>query len=140
MQKLPLSALTNNPTWIIDPIDGTMNFVHGNPLVVTSVGLAINKKLVLGIINAPCIDKCYTAVKGKGAFLNGDQKLSVTAVKELKDAFCVMEVAAGANQEKQDICLANMTSLMGKAHAVRCFGRGLFGDCFRINLNAMPRR
>ena len=78
LQKLPLSALTNNPTWIIDPIDGTMNFVHGNPLVVTSVGLAINKKLVLGIINAPCIDKCYSAIKGKGAFLNGEQKLSVS--------------------------------------------------------------
>jgi len=120
--KLPLSALTNNPTWIIDPIDGTMNFVHGNPLVVTSVGLTINKKLVAGIINAPCIDKCYTAVKGKGAFLNGTQQLSVTGVTEIKDAFCVMEVSTGANQEKQDISIANMTKLMSSAHAVRCFG------------------
>jgi myo-inositol-1(or 4)-monophosphatase len=38
----------NRPTWIIDPIDGTMNFVHRNPLVCTSVGLTINKELVAG--------------------------------------------------------------------------------------------
>jgi len=120
--KLPLSALTNNPTWIIDPIDGTMNFVHGNPLVVTSVGLAINKKLVLGIINAPCIDKCYSAIKGKGAFLNGEQKLSVSSVKKLKDAFVVCEISAGANQAKRETTSTNISNLMLTSHAVRCFG------------------
>ena len=45
----------NNPTWIIDPIDGTMNFVHGNPLVCTSVGLAVNRRVVAGIVNCPVI-------------------------------------------------------------------------------------
>merc|ERR1719187_148121 len=61
---------TNSPTWIIDPIDGTMNFVHNNPLVCTSIGLAINKRLVLGIVNCPIIGFIYTATKGHGAFLN----------------------------------------------------------------------
>ena len=61
----------NEPTWIIDPIDGTMNFVHSNPMVSISVGLVINKRIVIGIVFAPVIGKMYTAIKGKGAFLNG---------------------------------------------------------------------
>ena len=40
-----IETYSNNPTWIIDPIDGTMNFVHGNPVVCTSVGLAINRRI-----------------------------------------------------------------------------------------------
>ena len=44
-----ITSYTSSPTWIIDPIDGTMNFVHSNPLVCTSVGLTINKKLVAGL-------------------------------------------------------------------------------------------
>ena len=44
-----ITSYSSAPTWIIDPIDGTMNFVHSNPIVCTSVGLTINKKLVAGL-------------------------------------------------------------------------------------------
>ncbi len=50
-----------------------MNFVHGNPLTCISIGLAINRRLVLGIISVPMIGHTYTAIKGKGAFLNSHQ-------------------------------------------------------------------
>ena len=66
-----IEEFSNEPTWIIDPIDGTMNFVHSNPMVSISVGLVINKRIVIGIVFAPVIGKMYTAIKGKGAFLNG---------------------------------------------------------------------
>lgn len=72
--KLPqIPEFSNHPTWIIDPIDGTMNFVHGNPLTCVSVGCAINRKVVLGIVSVPMIGHTYTAIKGRGSFLNGDQ-------------------------------------------------------------------
>ena len=58
-----IKEYTNAPTWIIDPIDGTMNFIHSNPLVCTSIGLTINKKLVAGIVNCPMIDHMYTAIR-----------------------------------------------------------------------------
>ena len=119
--QLPINAFTNKPTWIIDPIDGTMNFVHSNPLVVTSVGLAINKKLVLGIINAPIIGHMYTAIKGKGAFLNGE-KIQTSSVKRLNDALVIMELSAGGNERKRNSCLANVAMLSDKAHAIRCPG------------------
>ena len=60
---------SNNPTWIIDPIDGTMNFVHRNPLVCTSVGLAINRRVVLGLVANPMTGHVYTAIKGRGAYV-----------------------------------------------------------------------
>lgn len=62
--------LTDDPTWIIDPVDGTLNFVHGYPNVCVSIGLAIQKKIVLGIIYVPVHNLLFTAIRGKGACLN----------------------------------------------------------------------
>lgn len=62
---------TDAPTWIIDPIDGTTNFVHRIPMVAICIGLTINKVLRLGIVYNPITDELYTAQAGKGAFKNG---------------------------------------------------------------------
>ncbi|CAJ0920302.1 unnamed protein product [Ranitomeya imitator] len=70
-------VLTESPTWIIDPIDGTCNFVHRFPLVAVSIGFAVNRELEFGVIYH-CIDeKLYTARKGQGAFCN-QERLHVT--------------------------------------------------------------
>ena len=66
-----IDSFTNKPTWIIDPIDGTMNFVHSNPNVSISVGMTVNRKPVLGIVYLPAYDQMYSALKGAGATLNG---------------------------------------------------------------------
>jgi len=58
--------------WIIDPIDGTTNFVHNVPLYCTSIGLSYNGEIFLGVINEPNGKECFSAAKGLGAFLNGD--------------------------------------------------------------------
>lgn len=57
--------------WIIDPIDGTTNFVHNVPLYCTSVGLMHGDEIILGVINEPNGKECFSAAKGFGAFLNG---------------------------------------------------------------------
>lgn len=64
--------LTDAPTWIIDPIDGTSNFIKQIPHTCISIGLAINKQIVLGIVNTPAQNKIYTAKLGQGAFCNGE--------------------------------------------------------------------
>jgi fructose-1,6-bisphosphatase/inositol monophosphatase family enzyme len=66
-------VLTDAPTWIIDPVDGTMNFVHSLPLIAISIGLLIDKKPVIGIICNPILKQTYTAKVGQGAFLNGNK-------------------------------------------------------------------
>jgi len=65
-----LPALTDAPTWIIDPIDGTMNFIHAFPHICISVALTVNKELQIGIIYNPILQQLFTARKGHGAFLN----------------------------------------------------------------------
>ncbi|WKX88673.1 hypothetical protein Q1695_008362 [Nippostrongylus brasiliensis] len=62
---------TDAPTWIIDPIDGTTNFVHRIPLIAICVGLAINKELRAGIVYNPITKELFFAQVGRGAFKNG---------------------------------------------------------------------
>ena len=71
--------------WIVDPLDGTTNFLHGNPLFSVSIGLEREGKLVAGVIYNPVSDELYTAERGKGAFLN-DRRLRVAARKSLSEA------------------------------------------------------
>uniref|UniRef100_A0A671E9H6 Inositol-1-monophosphatase n=1 Tax=Rhinolophus ferrumequinum TaxID=59479 RepID=A0A671E9H6_RHIFE len=65
------SVLTDDPTWIIDPIDGTTNFVHRFPFVAVSIGFVVNKKMEFGVVYSCVEDKMYTGRRGKGAFCNG---------------------------------------------------------------------
>lgn len=66
------ACLTDDPTWVIDPIDGTHNFMRGRLHSAISVALLINKQPVYAVVANPYRDEYYTAEKGKGAFLNGE--------------------------------------------------------------------
>ena len=57
--------------WVIDPLDGTINYAHGFPIFCISVALQYRGESVLGVIHVPALAETYTAVKGGGAFLNG---------------------------------------------------------------------
>ena len=70
--------------WIIDPIDGTANFLHGIPHFAISVGLEHNKEIICGIIYDPIKNEMFFAEKGNGAYLN-DQRMRVSARSKLMD-------------------------------------------------------
>jgi myo-inositol-1(or 4)-monophosphatase len=72
-------------TWIVDPLDGTSNFLHGIPHFAISVGLEREGTIVAGLIYNPINDELFTAERGKGAFLN-NQRLRVAARSRLADA------------------------------------------------------
>jgi myo-inositol-1(or 4)-monophosphatase len=72
--------------WIVDPLDGTTNFLHGVPLFAISIGLEREGQLVAGVVYNPIMDEMFTAEKGKGAFLNDRRRLRVAARKSLADA------------------------------------------------------
>ena len=72
-------------TWIVDPLDGTSNFLHGLPHFSISIGLEREGAIVAGLIYNPITDELYTAERGKGAFLN-DKRLRVAGRKRLADA------------------------------------------------------
>lgn len=88
-----LSELTDAPTWIIDPIDGTTNFINRIPHCCISVGLAINKELVVGVVYNPIANEMYSAFKGHGAYLNGKPiqvSKNCTSVSILVIEFCLI--------------------------------------------------
>ncbi len=70
--------------WIVDPLDGTTNFLHGLPLFAISIALERQGQLVAGVIYNPAMDELYTAERGGGAFLN-DRRLRVAARTRLPD-------------------------------------------------------
>jgi len=63
------SRLTPSPTFIVDPIDGTTNFVHAHPYVSISLAFAHNRKPLVGIVYNPFTQHLYSAIKGRGVFL-----------------------------------------------------------------------
>lgn len=74
--------------WIIDPIDGTVNFAHGIPLCCVSIGLKHNEDLILGAVYNPMMNELFFAEKGKGAFLN-DKPISVSTKSDFRKACLV---------------------------------------------------
>lgn len=70
--------------WIVDPLDGTTNFLHGIPIFAVSIALEREGQLIAGVIYNPAMDELYTAERGGGAFMN-DRRLRVAARKDLAD-------------------------------------------------------
>lgn len=77
-----VNELTDFPTWIIDPIDGTINYVHGNPNVAISIALTIRKELAIGIIYNPLQNELYRSRQGNGSFMN-DKKIVSSEVQKV---------------------------------------------------------
>ena len=71
--------------WIVDPLDGTTNFLHGLPIFAISIALERQGQIVAGVIYNPAQDELYTAERGGGAFLN-DRRLRVAGRSKLSDA------------------------------------------------------
>jgi myo-inositol-1(or 4)-monophosphatase len=75
----------NKYTWVIDPLDGTTNFIHRLPCFAISIALYENKTPIIGVVNELNFKECFSAIKGKGAKVNG-KKISVSAQKKLDDS------------------------------------------------------
>ena len=71
--------------WVIDPLDGTTNFVHGMPVWCTSIGLCQGNEAIAGVIYDPSSNECFTAWKGGGAFLNG-QPIRISTIPSLEQS------------------------------------------------------
>jgi myo-inositol-1(or 4)-monophosphatase len=72
--------------WVIDPLDGTVNYARGIPCFSISIALTYQLKPILGIVYDPCLKQMFWAEKGKGSFLNG-RRISVSEKTLLKDSF-----------------------------------------------------
>lgn len=130
--------------WIIDPLDGTTNFLHGLPVFSISLALQDNGQTVLGIVDCPALHETFWAVKGQGAWLNG-KPISVSRVDNLKGSL----IATGFpyyNFDKMKPYTDVLQILMGRTHGLRRMGSaaidlaytacGRFEGFYEMNLSA----
>ncbi|EDV52621.1 uncharacterized protein LOC6546276 [Drosophila erecta] len=114
-------TLTDEPTWIIDPIDGTMNYVHHFPYYCISVAYLVNQETQFGIIYNPPMKNMYTAQLGKGAQMNGEI-IRTTGQQNLSAAMVLQEYSSGSNEARNQVAIGNSQRLVKKTHAMRSIG------------------
>lgn len=88
--------------WILDPLDGTTNYVHGYPFYAVSLALERNGELLVGAIFNPVSNECFTATAGKGAFLNG-QRIAASRITDLSQAVASAGLPAQVHRRSADL-------------------------------------
>jgi myo-inositol-1(or 4)-monophosphatase len=111
--------------WVIDPIDGTRNYLHGHPSFGVSIALAKNKEVILGVVYMPMYDWTYSAVKGQGSEKNG-KEISVSERTTDDDLLCNFGCNFLHEKEEQLRVLNNYIDVVKK---VRVEGSAVFGFC-----------
>jgi histidinol-phosphatase len=118
------SAPGGSRRWIIDPIDGTMNYVRGVPVWATLIALQQNGELALGVASAPALHRRWWAVRGNGAFVDeqlpgSPHPIHVSAVRELADAqLCI----PGLDNWDGAVSLDQVLDLARRCWSLRGFG------------------
>lgn len=132
---------------IIDPIDGTTNFVNNVPHCAISVGVYKDKKPYIGIVYNPVLQELYTAVSGEGAYLNG-RKLNVTKDDNLQTSLIATGFPYTSSHMKDDLdfVVDNLKNILPKCQDIRRLGsaaidlcmvaRGSYEGYYEINLKA----
>lgn len=110
----------NGRKWIIDPIDGTRDYVRGNPFWATLIGLEVDGEVRVGVAGFPGLGLVYTAVEGAGAFCNG-QPIHVSSKSDPSEAVLCLN---GFNKLGHTAFRSRLLDWMGGFWAVRSFGGG----------------
>lgn len=108
------------PTWIVDPLDGTVNFVQGIPFFCVSIGLVQDGRPVLGVVHAPALGQTFLGAPGSGAF-EGDRPISVSATPFLEESVVATGFAYDRN-ELADTNLDNFVTLGMRVRGMRRLG------------------
>ncbi len=114
--------------WIVDPLDGTTNFVHGIPCYAVSIALACGSEVLLGVVYEASRGECFEAVKDGGAFLNGSA-IRVSERKHLSESL----IATGFpiyNFERLDNYLSTIRYFMQHTHGLRRIGAASVDLCY----------
>jgi myo-inositol-1(or 4)-monophosphatase len=137
--------LSDEPTFVCDPIDGTLNFIHGFPNVAISLALTVAKQAIIGVVYNPFRGDVFTAIKGQGAFLtraNGKTmslpaKASPEPIYGLNDCLVAIEWGnerVGPNWELRSSVSAKLLSSKSTGgamvHSIRSSGSAALDFCY----------
>lgn len=124
------TVLPDAPTWVVDPIDGTTSFIHGLYDCCVSIALVVDKVPVLGVIACPRLQEVYTAVKGRGAYCNGE-RIHVSNATSLSQSMVFLH----QSYNRTDAAVNSTTSMIKDlakipVHSVRNNGAAALDMCF----------
>lgn len=106
--------------WIVDPLDGTVNFAHNVPVFSVSIAVAVEGKVVVGVVYQPMTDELFWAEKGKGSFLNG-KPLKVSTQMKLSEAFLATGFPYNVSEDPLS-CIETFVKLTRKGIPIRRLG------------------
>lgn len=115
-----ISGSDDQHRWIVDPLDGTTNFLHSNPFFCISIGLESQGTMVAGVIYNPVTDELFTAERGQGAYMN-DRRLRVSGRRRMVDCLVVTGIPHIGRKQHQPF-LAQQRQLMAEVSGVRSTG------------------
>jgi len=110
--------------WVLDPLDGTSNFASGIPVFSVSIALVINNEVVLGVIYDPNRNETFSAIKGEGAWLNGQPLVSKTERQSLNQ--CTAQIDFKRLKPEMRVCLSREHPYASQ----RNFGSGALDWCW----------
>lgn len=102
------------PTWIVDPLDGTVNFIQGIPLFTVSIGLVQDGRPILGVVHAPALGQTFWGAPGSGAF-EGQRPIAVSATPFLEESI----VATGLGYRRNELADTNLDNVAALGMRVR---------------------
>jgi myo-inositol-1(or 4)-monophosphatase len=142
-EEKTISKIGEKYNWIIDPLDGTTNFIHGLPVYSVSIALQEHEELVIGVVYEVNMDECFYAWRGSLAYVNG-KEIKVSKSPTIADSL----LATGFpyfDFTKQPAYIALFTELMKSCHGLRRLGSaavdlaytaaGRFDGYYEYNLN-----
>ena len=114
--------------WVIDPLDGTTNFVHNLPIFAVSIGLQYKEKTILGVVYNPAADKMFYASNNNGAYLN-EEIINISSSNTLSDSLIVTGFPY-IHDKKWDISFDIFKTVYSKTRGVRRLGAAALDLCF----------
>lgn len=121
------SFIIKEPTWIIDPIDGTVGYANDHYQVAISIAFAVNNEVEVGVVHNPFLDETFYAVRGKGAFLN-NHIIKFKPVNELKQ--CVIGTGFPHNKDNVDYIIETLKLILPKIRDIRRLGSPALDICW----------
>ncbi|MEZ0392346.1 MAG: inositol monophosphatase family protein [Pseudobdellovibrionaceae bacterium] len=120
--KIPPSQAKGR--WIVDPLDGTTNYIHRFPVFCVSIGYEYQGRIQVGVIDVPLLGEVYTAIRGHGAFVNG-QRLQVSSTKTIHDSLLATGFF-GENEAQLQEQLRVFSDVVRKCRGVRRAGAAAY--------------
>jgi myo-inositol-1(or 4)-monophosphatase len=126
-ENLSIASSDDDYRWIVDPLDGTTNYVHGIAQYCVSIALERSGKLLVGTVYDPVADECFSATSGGGAWL-GEKRLRASGQQQLSHAVVAMSFPPGAKRDSPDV--TDFLHVLEQAQSMRRTGSSALNLCY----------